>query len=59
MITFEDGIAVPGFCLKPPYSDELMALCEKLEREAGLRNGAIALYWHLQPIFGMHLKKED
>lgn len=52
----EDPV-ISGFCLQSPYSDELFALCKKLDKDIGLHNGATALYWHLQPIFELHLKK--
>ncbi len=45
-----DDIAIPGKCLQPPYSDELYALLEKIDREVGLKQGVsvTSLYWFIQ-----------
>lgn len=54
MFDKEVELCVPGWCLPPPYANDLMLVLKKIEREVGLQNGATALYWHMQPIFHMH-----
>lgn len=45
-----DDIEIPGKCLFPPYSNELYALIEKINREIGLKEGisTTSLYWLVQ-----------
>ena len=47
--------AVPDLILPEPYATQLLTLCEKLEREVGLSNGATALYWQLSTLAAEHL----
>jgi hypothetical protein len=50
---------IPGFCLGEEYSGQIYAFCKQLEKEVGLKNGATALYWSLQPTFEAHMKRKS
>ena len=49
---------IGGRSLNEKFSNELYDFCQRLENEIGLRNGATALFWHLDATIGNHLKKD-
>ena len=47
---------VPGYNLPSLLDQNLYIICESLERDPGLNNGATTLYWHLVGIIQKHVK---
>ncbi len=52
----EKELPVPGYNLPSPLDHHLYVICESLQRDPGLNNGATALYWHLVGIIQQHVK---
>ena len=56
---FDDNdkdIVIPSYNIPEPYSSELYAMIERIDKDIGLKDGPTALYWHLVPIFDIHTK---
>lgn len=54
-----DNVVIGGWNLPAPYSTHLYELIQLIESEHGLKNGATALYWHLQSVFELHVGKRS